>query len=149
MGFRKKSTSDKLPNSKSDDDSSQEQDLLLVNQEKGQRQEKRDSNHRMDDSASGINSYLNEDDLDRIERASPVSMDVERGKLKLHLLKDYDTPTNLSASSSGSNFLIGSRGANLHHKVRKIIKFIAFIFAISKRYKSEDNLFRRQPIRIL
>ena len=30
----------------------------------------------------------NEDDLDRIERcASPLSMDVERGKLKLQLLK--------------------------------------------------------------
>ena len=41
----------------------------------------------------------NEDDLDRIERcASPLSMDVERGKLKLQLLKVpfiYDVSTFL------------------------------------------------------
>ena len=42
----------------------------------------------------------NEDDLDRIERASPISMDVERGKLKLQLLKDYDSSRDMSRSSS-------------------------------------------------
>ena len=62
----------------------------------------------------------NEDDLDRIERASPVSMDVERGKLKLQLLKDYDSSRDVmsrsSSHGSGSSCPISRTG--LHAKVK-------------------------------
>ena len=60
----------------------------------------------------------NEEDLDRIERASPISMDVERGKLRLQLLKDYDSSRDISRSSShgsGSSCPISRTG--LHAKV--------------------------------